>query len=366
MSNIEQATQKSPIYADAVLEGGGVLGIAHVGALLTAEKLGYQWLHIAGTSAGAIVGSLLAAGYTATELYEIMSQIDYRRFADNSSFNWFYLQDMYSMLTQGGIHTGQYIEDFLREKLQAKGKQKFGDLIVKGQEDDPRLRYGLTVIASDITTGKMLRLPRDAHFYGLDPDELDIARAVRMSAGVPFFFIPVSQQHINGSISRIVDGGILSNFPISIFDEGDEPVRPTIGFHFLNPTPPTADTQPQVFIPACRTFEILQALINTLLSASDRIYLDDHAYVRTVCIPTNGISYTKFDLSKEEIDTLCENGKKAAADFFATWDFEAYKAAYRSSNYIPTRQERLHADMKLIQSAALQIKSLQQEPAMST
>lgn len=55
--------------ADGVFEGGGVKGIGLVGALIVAEERGYtDWQRVAGTSAGAIVASLLAAGYSAVKL----------------------------------------------------------------------------------------------------------------------------------------------------------------------------------------------------------------------------------------------------------------------------------------------------------
>ena len=57
----------SNLIADAVFEGGGVKGIALVGAVAVAEEKGYRWANLAGTSAGAIVASLLAAGYTGAE-----------------------------------------------------------------------------------------------------------------------------------------------------------------------------------------------------------------------------------------------------------------------------------------------------------
>ncbi|MDQ6660326.1 MAG: patatin-like phospholipase family protein, partial [Chloroflexota bacterium] len=162
----------SPLKADAVFAGGGIRGIGHVGALMVAEQLGYQWVNIAGTSAGAMIAALLAAGYSATELYTIMSELDYTRFTDGSHSNYLSLQDIHMLLEQGGIHSGKYLEAFMREKLQAKGIEKFGDLIIKGQEDDVRFRYRLTVIATDITTGQLLRLPHDAHIYGFDPDQV--------------------------------------------------------------------------------------------------------------------------------------------------------------------------------------------------
>ena len=54
------------LKADAVFEGGGVKGIGLVGAVAFAEEKGYRWVNLAGTSAGAIVAALLAAGYNAT------------------------------------------------------------------------------------------------------------------------------------------------------------------------------------------------------------------------------------------------------------------------------------------------------------
>src|SRR5205085_7217391 len=130
----------------------------HVGALLVAEQKGYQWVNIAGTSAGAIVASMLAVGYKATELYDIMKDINYRRFADSLGFGRYFGKSVFNLIFHGGIHSGNYVEDFVREKLRAKGKQKFGDLLVEGQENNPKYRYRLTVIASDITSGRLLPL----------------------------------------------------------------------------------------------------------------------------------------------------------------------------------------------------------------
>ena len=67
----------------------------------------------------------------------------------------------------------------------------------------------------------MLVLPRDAREYlGIDPDELEIARAVRMSMSIPMFFDPVVHRNPTDTSDEhvIVDGGLLSNFPIWLFD----------------------------------------------------------------------------------------------------------------------------------------------------
>ena len=68
--------------ADLVLEGGGVKGIALVGAVAVLEEHGYEFNRIAWTSAGAIVGALLAAGMPTADMVGIMRSIDYTRFQD--------------------------------------------------------------------------------------------------------------------------------------------------------------------------------------------------------------------------------------------------------------------------------------------
>lgn len=339
----------SPLYADAVLAGGGVRGIAHVGALAVAEARGYQWQNIAGTSAGAIVAALMAAGYAATDLYSIMREIDFRRFVSDKGWNVPWLRETFNMLTRGGLHTGHYIEEFLREKLRPKGKVKFGDLVIPGRAHlpkDSRFRYRLVVIASDISNGRMLRLPQDSLRYGQDPDDMDIALAVRMSASIPFFFTPICQRY-NGHPCCIVDGGLLSNFPISTFDVATEPQHPTFGLHLVDSPNTPSDGRVSCPVEPTRTiFQFSRALLNTMLKAHDRLYMDDHAYVRTIAIPVNGIQGTNFNLTAQQAEQLYTNGKAAAETFFSTWNFDAYKATYRGNLPQKSRREHLREHMQ--------------------
>ena len=67
---------------DAVFEGGGVKGIGLAGAVSVLDEHGYTFENVAGTSAGAIVAALVAAGYTAAELKDTVSAIDYGKFED--------------------------------------------------------------------------------------------------------------------------------------------------------------------------------------------------------------------------------------------------------------------------------------------
>ncbi len=322
MPDTSQTTTPASLSANAVFAGGGVRGIAHVGALAVAEERGYRWLNIAGTSAGALVAALLAAGYSAAELYTIMSDLDYRRFADGNLEGPLHLAAARDLLFRMGLHPGVYLEEFVRELLAAKGVREFGDLRIAEQQTsaNPFLRYRLTVIASDLSSGRMLRLPHDlatppASAYGLDPDRLDVAWAVRMSASIPFFYTPVNLVHAGGGISRIVDGGLLSNFPLFLFDEQAE--RPTLGFTLVDEISEAAAHARE---PTNNLIAFTGALLDTLLNAHDRLYLDDHARARTIAIPASGIGATQFDLSPAQITRLYENGREAARAFFAAQD----------------------------------------------
>ena len=105
--------------ADLVLEGGGVKGIALVGAITVLAERGYEVNRIAGTSAGAIVGALVAAGYGADELTEIMRSVDYSKFRDGSFIDRLgIVGQAVSVLFEQGVYKGEYLERWLAELLE--------------------------------------------------------------------------------------------------------------------------------------------------------------------------------------------------------------------------------------------------------
>ena len=228
-------------HADLVFEGGGVKGIGLAGALATLEEREYRPQNIAGTSAGAITAALLAAGYSADELREIIVSLDYRQFQDRAWEDKVPLVERsLSLLLDLGLFEGDRFLSWIRERLAAKGVHTFADLVQEEFADDPRYRSRLQVIASDVTTHELLVLPRDAKKLGIEPDELDVALAVRMSMSIPIFFEPVRFENPNtGQVHVIVDGGMLSNFPVWLFDcdDGDVPEWPTFGLLLVEPKP---------------------------------------------------------------------------------------------------------------------------------
>jgi NTE family protein len=332
-------TKKKVLKADAVFEGGGVKGIGLVGAVAVAEERGYQWVNIAGTSAGAIVAALMAAGYTAPELKQVMDELDYNRLKDPGLLDRVpVVGPLTSVIFEKGIYEGKFFTSWMTGLLEKKNVRTFGDLILKEYQDDEQYRFKLRVIASDITRGRMLALPQDIADYGIRPEDLNVAAAVRMSMSIPFFYEPVKLKNMKtNEVSYIVDGGLLSNFPVWLFDsQGGTPEWPTFGFKLVEPG---SENPRQVRGP----ITLLTALFSTMMEAHDARYIQDDAFVRTIPIPTLGVGTTEFDISRERSEALYNSGRKAAEEFFDAWDFEGYKGAYRKGEVQLSRSQRLRA-----------------------
>ena len=214
----------APSNVDLVFEGGGVKGIGLVGAISVLEERGFTPKSIAGTSAGAIVATLLGAGYSAQELHDIIIDLDFRQFEDRGFEDRIPLAGPpLSILKDQGVYEGRHFLRWIGELLEAKNVRTFADLVDPETADDPRYRYRVRVIASDLSARALLALPQDAVKLGLVPDELSVAEAVRMSMSIPFFFEPVRVRNpLTHREHLIADGGVLSNFPVWLFDSDGE------------------------------------------------------------------------------------------------------------------------------------------------
>ena len=330
--------------ADGVFEGGGVKGIGLVGAVAAVENAGYQWGNLAGTSAGSIVAALLAVGYTGAELKGILQSLDYNNFKDEGLLD--KLGVFGKALSVGfeyGIYEGEYFEHWMENLLRAKGKTKFKDVKLDVSQEEPKNRekyqYKVQAIATDITDQRLLILPRDLKDFGYDPDEFSIAGAVRMSMSIPFFFEPVKLKDTSGRVHFIVDGGVLSNYPIWLLDDGGPaPAWPTFGFKLMERD--KRELKPGSWNPIKNPLVFLKAIVGTMMDAHDNyhISMDKGDYQRTIGIETVvktkagevEIGTTDFDITKEESEALYQNGERVGTDFVAKWDFEKWKKDYRA------------------------------------
>jgi len=288
----------------AVFEGGGVRAIAFAGAVCAAEERGFSFVRMAGTSSGAIVASLLAAGYGGDEMKRIILETPFETFLVRSKLHRLrYAGPALRLLLRKGLYSADRLECWIDELLAAKGLATFGDLPPK------RLR----IIASDISGGRLLVLPDDIARYGLHPQRLRISKAVRMSASIPFFFDPVVLRGPSWEPYYIVDGGLLSNFPLWLLEEeSGDGGPPTIGFRLVGRREgePHRITGP---------VSMLTALFSTMMDAHDERYIEKPARSRTVRIPTGDVRATQFSIPKEKSLELFEAGRMAAAAFFDKW-----------------------------------------------
>ena len=91
------------------------------------------------------------------------------------------------------------------------------------------------MIATDLSDRRMLVLPHDLDELIDEPDDFSIARAVRISMSIPGFFEPARLKDKRGKEHVIVDGGVLSNYPVWLLDDGTpDPPWPTFGFKLVS------------------------------------------------------------------------------------------------------------------------------------
>jgi NTE family protein len=214
------------------------------------------------------------------------------------------------------------------EELARLGVRTFADLkITDDPNQDPALpAYRLVVCTTDLTTGTLLRLPWDYPLLGLDPDEQLVADAVHASLAIPLFFEPVI---LAGH--TLVDGAVLSNFPIEIFDRTDhEPPRwPTLGVKVM-PDIPARETKlfPDLGLPPLK---LLEQVVVTAIAGHDQTYLNRPCVSRrTIRVDTSSVGMLDFDLSPSRRAELVASGQEAAHAFLQTWSFEAYKRECRA------------------------------------
>jgi NTE family protein len=324
------------VQAFGIFEGGGAKGLAHVGAIAVAQELGVQFVGVAGASAGAIVAALIAVGYAPKQVYDPATQSgllagdltdlfgpgrwqEWQRFAASLMARlegrsmlraWlgaplFYRQwrtPLRRLLSEHGFFdTGPVeaaIDGWLRAgKLTIPAEQPrlmFRDL-------DPSIVPPLRIIASDIDRQSPVVFSRER------TPEVAVAQAVAASIGLPFFFRPVRLM-LDGEERTLVDGGLVANFPVWIFDDARRRRRadptPIIGFRLLE----RAETPQEQRVSPLR---FARSLLETALNANVEIHARGIDDLYTFPLEVNVSTYD-FDLSAARKQALYESAKQQA------------------------------------------------------
>lgn len=286
---------------DGVFSGGGIKAFAFLGALQVLEEHNIQFERVAGTSAGAIVASFLAAGYTAREIEQLLDELDVKSLLDPPKI----LIEMpflkwLNLYFKQGLYPGKNLENWFYEKLAKKNVYTFRD-IPKG---------ALKLVTSDLTNGKLMVIPDDLPYYRINPEQFSVATALRMSCGIPFFFEPVKLKNDTEDVI-FVDGGVLSNFPIWIFDNGNK--RQVLG---LKLSSPKEGLPPQKIK---NTLQLFEALFYAMKDAHDERYISRKHEKNIIFIPVEKYSATQFDLDEKTKQTLIDIGKNRTHKFLQSW-----------------------------------------------
>lgn len=285
---------------DGVFSGGGLKGIALVGAYQVLEEKGYQFRRVAGTSAGAIVASFIAAGFTSKEIETMLIEQDFEALLDpRKTFIPLPSMKWLRLYWRMGLYKGDALENWFLEMLAKKDVYTFADLP----------KESLRLVASDLTNGKIIVLPDDLETYGINGDHFPIARALRMSCGIPFFFEPVTLK-VGGGDTIVVDGGVLSNFPMWLFEKRE---RPVLGLKLSGQSSETPERR------IGNGLQLFEALFSTMQNAHDERYISRKHEKDIIFIPVTGYRATQFDLDEEDEQKMMEIGRNRTLAFLKTW-----------------------------------------------
>jgi len=305
-------------YTNLALKGGGIRGIAYTGAVKVLEEKGItvNLQNIAGTSSGAIVGTLVAVSYTAGEMQQIMLHLKIQRFNDGG---WIFIGGQRRMRKHYGWYKGNAMERWIGKLIE----QRTGNAnLTFRQLHDLALRdkkyKNLFITATDLTAQKV-----QVFSWQTYPDMM-IKTAVRASFSVPLYFEAVVLDSVGHKIKGhticptchvFVDGGIVANYPLNIFDTGTTPNMQTLG---LNLERPEQMNDPEGSI---ATYHIagfrsyVGALYNITIETLNRNNTIAHEQERTIYISTSNLSPKVRKIKKHQKLLLYNNGVHAATKF---------------------------------------------------
>jgi NTE family protein len=339
---IEHSTpsSNSTIFRNLIFKGGGVKGIAYVGALKALiQHKGFsvplsQIERVAGTSAGALVTLLIALGYQIDQIESMLWEIPFEEFLDsNDKDNLLKLKQNfdkknYTTLAFDAIFNSDILKKLKGQQgyFKAEGLREWIDTLVwraTGKKNatfadvhNLRSKYpylkDMWIVATDVTDGTS----KEKIFSYEDEDaNTPIADAVRASMAFPLIFVPWK---INGRIYS--DGGLVDNFPLCIFDKykyrsklsrskpNTYPVinMETLGFYLKVPK----NTKRERMNWSLRIF--LLALFDSFCNFQEKGPDDDD---RVVYINAFNVNSYDFDLNDNMKTALICSGEGATREF---------------------------------------------------
>jgi NTE family protein len=283
-------------WKGAAFQGGGVGALGHIGAIKVLNDLNIlsKLTHVAGSSAGAIVATIVACRLPYETIKEIVSGIDYATLEDSS---WLVIRDIYRIVHDLGWNSDKAIIKLFKDILQ---KYLGNKSITFGQI---REKYGsfLIITATDVCAGNTVYYTPDTH-----PD-MTIVKALRQSVSIPLFSPPVIEDN-----KMLVDGGTLDNYPIQkLYDYLSK--EQVFGVKLTSNSkscPGINGELPKNLI------EYASRLIKIIRHQAAKVHINEDDWKRTIKVDIGTISTTDFNLTEEQKSWLISQGVLAGKQFF--------------------------------------------------
>jgi len=298
-----------------VFEGAGVRGIAYCGAIqaMESKKMMDNIERVGGTSSGAVVALTISLGYSGKDIENIILQTNFKKFNDG---NYFFIGGITRINKYFGWYRGKRVQKWLEKIIKEKtGNENitFEGLHQKGFKD-------LYI------TGTSLNKQKPVLFSYETYPKMKVKDAVRISISIPLYFEPLFIDNTGNVFSRpkqkkeldmMTDGGLLENFPIHIFDKG-QPDLNTIGFRIDHDAQIENDKGNRTLaeIPIDNLKQYFRAFYTIVIENLNRQQLTTSDWQRTVSISDGNVLPKVRKLSREEVTTLIENGRRAVQERF--------------------------------------------------
>ena len=338
-------------FRNLVFEGGGVKGIAYVGAMqvLSQRNLLNNVVRVGGTSAGAINALIFALGYDIQAQREILNSTDFKNFMDDS---FGFIRDFNRLWNEFGWHKGDFFYDWVENLV----KRQLGNAKATFRDLQKAKRPDLYVIGTNLSTGYSETFSVERF-----PD-MSLADAVRISMSIPLFFKAVRFEARN---DVYVDGGVMLNYPIKLFDrqryidmKKEENAARFVDYYncenasFLLDKPDRSpyvynrqtlglrlDTAEEIGLfrydepqkgKDINTFpQYARALITAVMKVQENQHLHSDDWQRTLYINTLDVDTTDFDLSDKKKRELIQQGINGAETYLKWFENPSEKPVNR-------------------------------------
>jgi NTE family protein len=318
---------KRNLYRNLVFSGGGIRGIAYLGALEILDEFGIikNIQRVAGASAGAITAAVVSFRLSVSDTQALVNNLDFTKIpqleTEKKSWKLINIPEEESsrrFFRDFGWYSSEYfyhwLQEIIADQVNGNSRATFSDFKRKGFRD-------LFIVATNVSRQR-------AEIFSPDhtPD-VAVADAVRMSMSIPLFFEALRFDGKKfGAGDYYVDGGLYDNFPVHIFDKTEYAGKSwafrdgvnweTLGL-FLYPDQIKRPAEPE--IPE-NVWEFISLMLRNLYHAHEIASYEASTVDknRTIEISDQGISAMNYDIQvgDEKYQLLYESGRKAVQDFF--------------------------------------------------